>query len=74
MDELNLKLSTKMMKGVIAKLLSKIISDKLGCKLNIRLEQVDVVMTDGKMNLHTELNADMATDEFVKLLKSVGAD
>ena len=59
MDELNLKLSTKMMKGVIAKLLSKIISDKLGCKLNIRLEQVDVVMTDGKMNLHTELNADM---------------
>ena len=74
MDELNLKLSTKMMKGVIAKLLSKIISDKLGCKLNIRLEQVDVVMTDGKMNLHTELNADMTTDEFVKLLKSVGAD
>ncbi len=74
MDELNLKLSTKMMKGVIAKLLSKIISDKLGCKLNIRLEQVDVVMTDGKMNLHTELNADMTTDEFVKLLKSVGVD
>ena len=74
MDELNLKLSTKMMKGVIAKLLSKIISDKLGCKLNIRLEQVDVVMTDGKMNLHTELNADMTTDEFVKLLKSVGTD
>lgn len=74
MDELKLKLSTKFMRGFIAKLVSKTIYKKTGYNIDILLNEIEVNTEDGKIRLHINVDADVKNDEFVKIIKSIGLD
>ena len=74
MDELKLKLSTKFMRGVIAKIISKTVSKKLGYQIDIQVNEIEVETIDGKIHLHTSVDADMNYEDFKNIIKSTGLD
>lgn len=74
MDELKLKLSTKFMRGIVAKLISKALVKKLGYEIDILLNEIEVKTEDGKVHLHIDADAEIENSEFKKMLKSIGMD
>lgn len=74
MDEMKIKLHTKFMRGIVAKLLSKIIFKNTGCEIDIRLNEIGIETVDSKIHLHVDADANIDKDEFVNLLKKIGLD
>ena len=74
MDELKMKLSSKFMKGIVTKIIAKAIEKKLGYKIDILLNEIDVTAKDGKVHLHIDADVETTHDEFKKMLKSSGLD
>lgn len=74
MDEMKLKLSGGFMRGIVTKLISKLIYDKLGYKISVEVNEVGITTVDGKVRLHLNANANMSDTEFVKLVKAIGLD
>ena len=72
MDELKLSLSTKLMKGIVSKLLSRLVQKKLGYKINIQLNGVNVEMKDEKIHLHIDADADLNKDDFTSSINNIG--
>lgn len=70
MDELKLNLTSKLMRGIITKLIRK----KLGCDIDIQINDMNVSTVDGNIHLHVDANADIAHTEFIKLIKHIGLD
>lgn len=74
MDELKLKLSTKWMRNIVTKLISKAIFKKTGYQIDIRINQIEVENVNGKIYLHADLDAETTNEEFAKIIKSIGLD
>lgn len=74
MDEMKIKLSTKFMRGIIAKILAKALSKSLGCRLDILLNQIELVNTDGITRIHADVDAEITNEEFMKLIKKFNLD
>lgn len=69
MDVLKLVLSTKFMRGVVTKIITKAILKKTGYNIDIQLNKVEVENVDGKLCLHMDVDAEVGTEEFVKMLQ-----
>ena len=74
MDELKLKLSTNFMKGIVAKLLSKLLFKKLGCKINIQLNEINIRSEGGNIYIHADVDTEMDRENLSKLVKLVDGD
>ena len=74
MDEMKIKLSTKLMRGFVSKLIAKMIYKKTGYKVNIHINDLDVKVIDGEANIATNLEVKINNDEFLKIIKSIGLD
>lgn len=74
MDEMKLKLSTKFMRSIAAKLISKAIYKKTGCKVNIQLDELDISIIDGETRIKTNVEAKLNSNEFNKIMESIGLD
>lgn len=72
MDEMKVNLSTKFMRGIVAKLISKSIYKKYGYKVNIQLNELNVNVVDGATRIHTNVEVQLNSDEFMKIMKTVG--
>lgn len=70
MDEM--KLASKFTRGIVSKLLNKVIKKNTGYDINIQLNEVTATMTDGKTHLHMDIDAEISKEELIKLLKSIG--
>lgn len=71
MDEMKIKLSTKFMKGLIAKILKKVIYQKTGYNIDILLNEIAVQVINGKANIHLDVDAEIDEKEFLKITKVV---
>lgn len=74
MDMFMLKLSTKFMKGIMAKIISRNIYKKLGYRIDIQLNDVQVDMIDGDVKIHINADTKMNKTEFDRLVKKIGED
>lgn len=74
MDMLMLKLSTKFMKGIVAKIISKKVYKKLGYKIDIQLNDVQVDTINGDVRLHVDVDTKMGRTEFERLMEELGED
>lgn len=74
MDEMKLKLSTKFMRGIVSKLISKAIYKKTGYKVDIQLDDLDVTMFNGDTTVRVNAEVKLKGEEFNKILKSIGMD
>ena len=74
MDMLMLKLSTKFMKGIVAKKKKRKIYKKLGYKIDIQFNDVKIDMVDGEVKLHIDVDGKMNKTEFNRFMEMIGED
>lgn len=74
MDEMKIKLSTKFMRNLIAKLISKIVYKKLGYKIDIQLNDLDINMNNGNVSVKLNAETNLKYDELIKIVNSVNLD
>lgn len=74
MDEMKVKLSTKFMRNIVAKLIAKVIYKKTGYKVNIQLNELDISVVDGDASVCANVEVKLDNQEFIKIMKSVGLD
>lgn len=72
MDELRIKLTTKFMRGILSKLISKMIYKKYGYKVNVHIKYMDIWNIDGDTNIDLNLGVKMDSEEFGKLIGKIG--
>lgn len=72
MDMLKFKLiSSKMMKGIIEKIIVKKIYQKLGYKIDIQINDIQIDIIDGNISCHLDTNLKMNKPEFDRLLSDI---
>ncbi len=71
MDELKLSLSTKFMKGIVAKLIARAVRKKVGCNVNVWVNEVRFKHDGNRVYIHADVDADMNNSELMKLMKEV---
>ena len=74
MDEMRVKLSTKFMRTILAKLLAKFIKMKTGYKVDIQIHEFDFWSISGDTTVKTNLEVKLKSEEFNKILKSIDLD
>lgn len=74
MDEMKLNLSTKFMRGLLAKLVSRHIKKKYGYKVDIYFSEIALDMIDGQTNAHLNVDLKLSSDEFKKIMKTIEED
>ena len=74
MDEMRLKLSTRFMRGIVAKLIARMIYKKTGYKVDIQLNDLDVSVVDGETHISTNVEAKLSSSEFMKIMKKIGLE
>lgn len=71
MDLLKIKLSTKFMKGLVAKIISKRIYKQLGYKIDIQLNDVQIDVVDGDVQIHLDVDGKMNKTEFSRIIERI---
>lgn len=74
MDEMKVKLSTKFMRSIVSKVISRAIYKKYGYRVDIQLNDLDVNITDGETKIATNVEVKLESKEFMKIVKSLGLD
>lgn len=67
MDEM--KLGSKLMKGVVAKIIRKAIKNKFGCDVDLVINGFYISYDDNIANLHLDANAQMGKENLEAILK-----
>ena len=62
------------MRGIVAKLLSKLIYKKFGYEVKIKLNEIDLSVIDGETKIAADIELSADSKEFMKLIKEVGLD
>ena len=70
MDELKLILNTKLMRGMVTKIIAKAILKKTGYQVDIDLNEISVEVVDGKAHLHVNADAAINTNDLLNIVKS----
>lgn len=70
MDEM--KIGSKFTTGIISKLVSMVIRKKLGYDVELKLNEVNATVTDGKTHVHLDVDAELSKEELTKILASIG--
>lgn len=74
MDEMKLKLGTRFMRNIVAKLITKIVYKKTGYKINICLNELDINVVDGEAHISTSVDVKLDSGEFMKIVKNIGLE
>lgn len=69
MDEL--KITSRLMRGLVSKMISRAVYNKLGYKIDIRLNELHVEIIEGTARIHIDADGGMSNKEFMKLVKNV---
>lgn len=70
MDEM--KIVSKFARGIISKAIKMVIHKKTGYDIDIKLNEVNTTIADGKTHLHVDVDAEIGKDELINILKSIG--
>lgn len=70
MDEM--KIGSKFMKTLVAKLVKKTVKKKTGYDVDIQLNEFTATVTDGTAHIHLSVDAELNKDELTKILSAIG--
>lgn len=70
MDEM--KISSKFMRNLVAKLVKRAVKKKVGYEVDIQLNELTATVTDGTAHVHLSVDAELNKDELTKILGMVG--
>ena len=71
LDVLKLKITTKFMRGFVAKIVSKKIYEKFGCKVDIQFRDISVDTVDGNVLIHVDADGKINKTECERFLESI---
>lgn len=74
MDEIKVKLSTRFMRMMVSKWISRTIRKKYGYNISVHLGELDIESVDGETSVKANVELKVDSDEFKKILKNVGLD
>lgn len=70
MDELKLTLGPSFLRKLVAQILNKIIRKKLGCDMDILINEIHVTTgSNGKTRIHADLDAEITNEALTNLIK-----
>lgn len=72
MDELKIK--TKLMRGILSKVIEMLIRKKTGYKIKIQVNDIDVSITDDVAHVHLNVDGDIDVNEFKKISRIIGLE
>jgi hypothetical protein len=72
MDEM--KIVSNFTRGIISKILKKVIKKKTGYNMDIQLNSITTTVSDGETHVHLDMDAELDKEELMKILKSIGLD
>lgn len=61
MDEMKIKLSSKLMRSMFSKIIAKVVFNSIGYKPEIQINEIEAEMKNGKISFH--INADGTIDD-----------
>lgn len=71
MDEMKLNISTKLLRGIVAKIIIKNIRKKMGYNVNITINELQAEMIDGEVRLRVNVDGSMSKEEFNRFITSL---
>lgn len=74
MDEMKVRLGTKFMRNIVSKLIARAIYKKYGYKVDIQLNDLDISVIDGETSVSTNVEVKLNSNEFMKIIRSIGLD
>ena len=74
MDKMNVKLTSKFMRCIVSKLISRAIYKKLGYKVDIELKELDIRSIDGDTTIQTNVELKLNSSEFRNIMEDIGAN
>ncbi len=69
MDELKLMLSSRFMRGIVTKIISKAIYKKSGYHVDIQINEIKAEVCEGKVRIHIDADGEMKSSDLVEILK-----
>lgn len=70
MDEM--KIVSKFTTGIVSKIARKVVRDKLGYDVDIKLNNMRTTVIDEKTHVHLDVDLELTKEELDKLLKHIG--
>lgn len=70
-DEMRLKVSSNLLKGMISKIITKTLVKKLGYKIDIKIESLDAEIDGSDVKLNVSVGANMKYSELTKILNGI---
>lgn len=70
MDEM--KIGSKFTTNIISKLIAMVIRKKFGYEVELKLNEVNATVIDGKTHVHLDVDAELDKEELIKILKIIG--
>lgn len=70
MDEM--KIGSKFTTSIVSKLVNIAIRKKFGYEVELKLNEINATVIDGKTHVHLDVDAELDKEELMKILKSVG--
>ena len=74
MDELKLKLSTRFMRKIVSKLISRSIRKKYGYNIDIHLEDLDIESFDCETTVRASVELKIDNGELIEILQKAELD
>lgn len=74
MDEMKIKLSTKFMRGIVSKIISKAILTKFGFKTEIQINEIEIEKVNDKIHFHASVDADINEKALLKIARLANLD
>lgn len=67
-----MKIGSKFTTSIISKLVNMVIRKKFGYDVNLKLNEVNATVIDGKTHVHLDVDAELDKEELTKILNSIG--
>lgn len=67
-----MKIVSEFMTNMISKVVKKVIRKKSGYDIDLNLNNVRLTYTNGKAHIHLDVDAELTTEELIKVLKNAG--
>ena len=67
-----MKIGAKFTTGILSKLIAMLIRKKFRYDVELKLNEVNATVIDGKTHDHLDVDAELEKDELIKILKNIG--
>lgn len=71
---MNVKLYTKFVKNIVSKVISKLVAKKIGYDIGIQINNFELSEIDGEMKIVANVEANMKTEDFLKIVGFIEED